>query len=192
MRDVMNAIIEMYNFKMSAPLLRMYDAALSKYDIDAIEQAFGEHISDPVKSKFAPKPGDLILYIAGTKRDRAGNAADKLQLAIRKTTAHTGVTFDDALINLTIQQLGGWVSCYYSVCEAEKSHEYIAQFVKTYERLSIAGATHHSSYLPGRADDGSFVPVGDAAGVRDVVLSGYDPKRPQLTQRSAVQIRHNS
>lgn len=192
MKAVLMIIIEMYKKPMSAPLMRVWDLSLVPYTIDSIEKALVAHISDPVKSAFEPKPGDLILHITGTRRDRAAIASHKLQLAIRQATAHTGVTFDDPLINLAIWQLGGWVTCYYSVCDAEKSHDYISEFAKVYERLAKASTSQHPAYLPGRDKNGSFVPVGDAAGVRQTVLSGYDPKNPQLMRYAANQIGSNA
>jgi hypothetical protein len=188
MAGLILSIIETYGKPMSEPLMKIWDRALEKYDIDAIEDAFMSHISDPVKSAHPPKPGDLILHITGTKRDRAATASSKLQQAIRCATASTGVTFDDPLINLTILHLGGWVGCYYSMCDAEKASEYVDSFIKTYERFSTNAAPQHPAYLPGRNDDGTFIPVGENEGVRKVVMTGYDPKNPQITRFDPKQI----
>lgn len=189
--QVMMMVSVTYDVEFTDALVQVWQMLLkNKYPIAAIEKASLAHMSDPNWGHIAPKPATLIRLIEGTTRSRAAVAVDKLQLAIRLVTARTGVTFDDPLINLSITSLGGWSGCYGSIVDhdQERVHDYLASFIKIYERLANSGGSQHPSYVAGLDDNGSFVLIGDDTAARNTVATGYDPKNPQLTHYSAKQI----
>lgn len=125
--------------------------ALSKFDAARVEKVALEHISDPQKGQFMPRPADLIARLEGTSTDRATVAWLKAREAASDVGAYSSVEFDDPLIAGVIDAMGGWPK----FCRLEQKDISYAghEFGKHYEALARVGAgVEHPKFLRGECD----------------------------------------
>lgn len=173
----MLTISETYDYKFSEAASGIWESALSEYDISDIERALQIHISDTERGERRPHPATIIRHIQGTVRTRSENAAAVLVHATTRATDRHGVSFPDPLVNAAVAQTHGWSAAYFCIVKPETCDDYLEQFKRAYERLSMS-PSRHPAYLPGRNDDETFVVIGDEAAVDQVVRTGYNPKKP--------------
>jgi hypothetical protein len=98
---------EIYERQCSKMMIQIWWAAVKHYDIDLVCKALTDHITDPDTGHFPPKPADVIRHITGTKTDVSMLAWHKVLNAM-SYGAGRSVCFDDAAINQTISDIGGW------------------------------------------------------------------------------------
>lgn len=107
---LMNMTYELYGKQEpNIAILRMYFAALIRYEFDEIKEAINHHAVDPDQGQYLPKPADIVRNILGNTQTQAELAWTKVDLAIRTVGSHESVCFDDRLIHAVIEDMGGWV-----------------------------------------------------------------------------------
>ena len=90
---------------LEAAAIRIYWECLLTYSLEDLHGAMVRHIET---SKFFPKPAELIQLIDGTVETQAVTAWIVVMEAIRRVGSWGVSTFEDPMINLSIQALGGW------------------------------------------------------------------------------------
>lgn len=103
------ACAEVYGKTLSDPVATIWWNALKDHDIEAVEGAFTKHLQSPDAGQFMPKPADVIRMLVGTSLDTAMVAWSKVDRGVRSVGPYASVTFDDALIQRVVQDMGGWV-----------------------------------------------------------------------------------
>lgn len=130
-KDLIVNVMDFYKQDVSTFSLQVWWGAVSKFDMPALEKAFGIHCT---KSKFAPKPADVVELIEGSGMDKAGIAWGKVDKAIRQAGGYHTVIFDDPLIHAVVAEMGGWP---YLCQTLEKDLQFRAgEFRKRYQGLS--------------------------------------------------------
>lgn len=121
-----------YDKKLAPEAVMIYFEALREYEIEAVIAALREHVKTPNRCNFYPKPGAIEELIVGTKATASMRAWTKVERAIRAHGAYRSVVFDDPLIHVVLDEMGGWIR----LCEvgSEKDLEFQRNlFCKRYE-----------------------------------------------------------
>jgi hypothetical protein len=103
-------VMGFYGKSVSRFALDVWWAALKRYDLAAIVDAFNRHLANPDAGQFAPKPADIIRMLQGSTQDAALRSWAKVDFAVRQIGTYCDVAFDDALIHRVIQDMGGWIA----------------------------------------------------------------------------------
>ncbi|MFV0575972.1 MAG: DUF6475 domain-containing protein [Vibrio sp.] len=108
--EMLRMTAEMYSKPSpAAQLIKMYWAALEKYEISEVRSALNIHIQNPDVGQFFPKPADIIRNIDGTTESKAQLAWTQVQKAIGSVGGCNSVVFDDAIVHAVVDDMGGWV-----------------------------------------------------------------------------------
>lgn len=108
--DGIVGVMSFYGKDVSQFALDVWWNALRQYDLPAINEAFGKHISNPDAGQFPPKPADIIRMLQGSTQDAALVAWAKVDKAVRHVGSYQDVVFDDPLIHRVIFDMGGWIA----------------------------------------------------------------------------------
>lgn len=104
----MAALGEYYGAALSAGLIEMYWQGLQSYSIDDFERAVAQHMRNPENGQFRPKISDLVKLIEGSTTERAAVAWSKVRHAVRSVGPYQTLVFDDPLIHVCIENMGGF------------------------------------------------------------------------------------
>lgn len=85
-------------------------ASVQQYDLSAIRDAISKHVQNPETGRFLPKPADVIRMLGGTTSDSALMALHKFETAQQRVGSYMTVVFDDPLIHVVVEEMGGWVA----------------------------------------------------------------------------------
>lgn len=118
----------------SAGALKVMAAALAAYPVADVRRALSVHVR---RSKFMPRPADLIEILEGTAEDRARAAWQTVLNALRRHGAYASVAFGDPLIHYAIERLGSWIALSGMERQAEPFRE--KDFVSWYGKGERAG-----------------------------------------------------
>ena len=121
-----------YDKKLAPEAVMIYFEALREYELSAVIAALREHVKPPGRCNFYPKPGSIEELIVGTKATAALRAWTKVERTIRTQGAYRSVVFDDPIVHLVLDEMGGWIR----LCEtgSEKDLEFQRNvFCKRYE-----------------------------------------------------------
>lgn len=144
---VLNATAELYNRTLSSFAIGLYWSALRDYDLAAVKQALGMHIRNPDTGQFMPKPADVVRMIGGTTQDAALQAWAKVDKAIRRVGTYASVVFDDSIIHLVINDIGGWIALGQ---KTEDEWPFVAkEFENRYRGYRLREPTEYSPILIG-------------------------------------------
>jgi hypothetical protein len=146
---LMLTLSELYDKKVSEPVLKMYFIALEQFPIEQVQRAVNRAVTE---LKFFPKPAELIELMAGNRDDRAESAWETLWQAYLKAGYWDSVIFEDLIITATVLNVfGGWVAM--SAMLKELSPEMIQakrkEFVASYRREANKPAKYEFKHLPG-------------------------------------------
>lgn len=98
-----------YGKEVSEQLIDIYWQTLKHFKLSNIIQAVEQHISDPDTGQYFPKPADLVRIIKGSLATQALQAWTKVHKAILQLGAYQTIAFDDCLIHVILDDMGGWV-----------------------------------------------------------------------------------
>ncbi|MGB0893816.1 MAG: DUF6475 domain-containing protein [Parashewanella sp.] len=115
--EIWSATYNLYSKQMTLPILNLTFEALNHFTIKQIRNGLTSHIQSPESGAFCPRPADVIKQIEGSGIDRASNAWAKVLYAIRHVGAWSSIQFDDLLIHLVIEKIGGWIT----LCKLKES-----------------------------------------------------------------------
>lgn len=190
--QLMLAAGETYNRVVSEAITVMWWKMLGQYDFEQVQQAFLKHFADPEAGQFFPKPADITRHLVGTRTDNAMVAWGKVQRTIREVGAYRDVVFDDALIHVVIDDLGGWPK----VCRTTvEDMSYVQhRFSEAYRAYSAKKPAEFPALLSGESNalnrlNGKEVAppvmIGNPRNSQLVLESGVGVGTPQLTQEAA-------
>ena len=103
------ALHEYYGKGVSEAVVELYWQGLYQYTNDQLETAVMRHIQNPDNGQWMPKVSDLVKMMAGSTQDAALTAWNKVERAISGVGTHRSVVFDDPIIHVVLEDLGGWI-----------------------------------------------------------------------------------
>lgn len=106
--ELLAGVFDLYQREISTFAARIWWEALKDYDIAVVSQAFSCHITNTDTGQYLPKPADIIRAIEGNSQDSAILAWAKVQRAVGSVGQYHSIVFDDPVIHLTLDDLGGW------------------------------------------------------------------------------------
>lgn len=107
---VLTTAMNVYDKRVDPAQAAMWFAVLGEFSIADIRRAFGEHMRDPDRGQFAPKPADLVRAIRGSTEARSIRAWDSLVEAIRRAGHTHDVVLPDPVLHAVVRDLGGWMA----------------------------------------------------------------------------------
>ncbi|MFO1259075.1 MAG: DUF6475 domain-containing protein [Gammaproteobacteria bacterium] len=188
--QLLAAVGEVYNKRMSPTLTKLYWRALVGFDWQDVVRAFEAHVRDPDSGQFMPKPADIIRVVSGNGESQCLQAWSKVERAIRNIGPYQSVAFDEASIHAVLEQMGGWVR----LCTlSEKDLPFTAKEFQTrykayryklpthYPRYFI-GLSEHQNVLQGFEGHGTVL-IGDRDKAYSVMKGGSES---QMTRISSI------
>ena len=159
-------------------------------DFETISLAFSNHLSDPERGQWMPKPADLVRQLDGTQSDRSRRAWGKVLDASQRVGAYQSIAFDEAAIHAAIEDVGGWIA----VCRTELDElphlerrfcaayrAYIAPGKLTSWSPKLLGQHDIDNNLKGYENQGAVL-IGNAEKAREVLRLGSVGTRTQVTR----------
>lgn len=186
---VLRATLDVYGKEASPDVLRIWWAALQDRSIDEIRIGFSRYIRSTESGSFPPKPADIIRMIDGTSSDRGMVAWSKVHEAILRVGSYRSLAFDDPIIHVVIEGMGGWPA----LCATPKDELPFRsnEFSKRYRALAeTGGASSYPSYLVGISESQNNMNgfksdppmlIGDASKAAQLIASGTTSPRLQIT-----------
>ncbi len=139
LKQALIMLAEIYEKDITQATLEAYWLVLQEKEDRELLQAVKNHIK---KSKWFPKPSELLEEIEGDMTYKSEKAWNEIQEAINRYGIYESVEFADTKINEAIQLLGGWVAInMIPVSEVEYKKK---EFMKIYQ--TCKGKAMH---LPG-------------------------------------------
>jgi hypothetical protein len=89
-------------------MVELYYNVLCEYPLESVSEALYQHMADPDRGQYWPKPADVVRHISGGKGTQALAAWDTALQGVREVGAYGTVTFSDRLILAVIDRMGGW------------------------------------------------------------------------------------
>ena len=136
--SAIHGTFEIYSTKpVSEQLMDIWWATLKPYDIADVCRALTKHISDPERGQYAPKPADVIRFLASGEKEQLENLKSKAEMqwfnvtrAITNCGTYRTPNFKDPITAASINALGGWPH----ICaKTTQQLEFLQkQFVSTY------------------------------------------------------------
>ena len=176
---VLGVLAEAYRQKITPVTIKAYEIGLEGVPVEAIEQATQKALA---QCKFLPVPAEL-RKLAGemSHEHRAALAWEAFLEAVSRHGYYVSVDFDDAAINATAHNLGGWTSL------IERLDEEDAKWIrKDFERIYLGFVCSGVEPSQARALIGWCDKQNAASGHHDAVrkperiTTGLPATRPQL------------
>lgn len=191
--DVLKAVLDLYGKEASAPVLRLWWAALEQFSIGEVRHGLTRFVRSPDSGSFPPKPADIIRMIEGTSGDRGTLAWSKVQEAFGRVGGWQSVAFDDPIIHAVIEDMGGWPK----LCATDKDEMNFraADFAKRYRTYAELGINRFPAYLSGRHEGDNLlrghnapkpILIGDPEKAMQVIQQGQETPRLQITSFSQI------
>lgn len=171
--------------------LSVWWQACQQFEMEQVRKVFTEHILDPDRGQYPIKPSDLTRLLIGTKTDRALVAWGKVLDGMQRVGAYQSVGFDDPIIHIAVEDLGGWIAV--CRCELKELAHVERRFCDTYRAYAARPLGHYPSRLPGVAElenatAGRRVPapvlIGNPERAAEVIRHGGTGAKTQFTQIS--------
>lgn len=89
--------------------LEVWGALGGEVGHEKIMQACRRHFKDPERGQFMPKISDISRVLGGTGKELGLIAWSKFMRAVRSIGTYNSVVFDDPIIHLCCQDLGGYI-----------------------------------------------------------------------------------
>jgi len=145
------ALHEYYGKDISSAVMELYWIGLCQHTNEELESAVMRHIANPDTGQWMPKVADLVKMMEGTTQDSAWQAWTKVERGISSAGTYRSVAFDDPIIHLVIDDMGGWIE----LCQTQaKEIPFIQKrFEQIYRSYKIRGELPpHKPYLIGSAE----------------------------------------
>lgn len=192
--SLLQATMDVYNKDISTDVIKIWWLAMSQFPIEQIRVGLSKYITSPDYGKFPPKPADIIFMMEGSSQDAALTAWNKVLEAISRAGTYKSVCFDDPIIHLCIDDIGGWIG----LGETEEKELPFVQkrFEQTYRNYKSRGdIPAHKRYLIGRSEANNNllgyaspepVLIGDKELAMKTKQLGSDKPRIAMTTAEAV------
>lgn len=169
---MIKSVAQLFDKKITSGMMQVYWDCVQDYQLEHVRLALTYACK---KSKFFPKPADIQEFMSGTPDEAAALGFDKLITAIRSSGSIASVVFDDPVIHVVVDQMGGWLKvCKWETNElAFRQHDY----VKRHTMLQRIGVQSWPCKLKGSTELANqdhypeWVPPPVFVGNRDAALS---------------------
>lgn len=174
---------EISRTELSSQAQFLYFQMLEKYELQEIQKAVRAHLANPDTGAFMPKPSDIIKHIEGNSDSQALQAWYKLITAIERVGPYQTVCFDDPIIHLCVQEMGGWLDLN-NISDHDVPFKQ-NEFVKRYRGYLLTGYRSFPAKLIGRVESNNVsnqslpnphiptvVLIGNKEKAKDVLLRG--------------------
>jgi len=140
-------ICEIYQRNTNEVFIELYWRALQHFELKAVEAAFNAHIQDPDHGNRMPLPADIIRLLEGNRYTQASQAWSKVVSAIQHIGTWETVVFDDVIIHVVIEEMGGWIA----LCQLKQNDlSYrLHEFIKRYSSYILHKPTDYPNRLCG-------------------------------------------
>lgn len=146
--DLLTAAMAYYGKEASLFMLSIFWDALKRFEFEDVSRAFSLHAQNPDNGQWAPKVADVVKLIEGSTATQGMTAWAKVLKAIGSVGRMRSVAFDDPLIHVVLDEMGGW----YALCstnEAELPFK-AREFERRYQGYRLRRETPaYSPYLIG-------------------------------------------
>src|SRR5262249_10206529 len=99
----------MYRTPLSRKSLELYWNTLQPFEWTDVKAAFQMHLTDPDTGQYFPKPADVVRHVHGNSETQALKAWSKVDEASHAVGCYASVVFDDPIIHVVIEDMGGWI-----------------------------------------------------------------------------------
>ncbi len=106
--ELLGSVSEIYKQDLSSMAIGLYYNTLKEYSYEQVEKALNTVIRT-YKYNCMPKPAEIVEAIEGKESDRALIAWQSVIDTIRKHGYYQTIIFDDKIIHMCIEHLGGWM-----------------------------------------------------------------------------------
>lgn len=193
--ELIAGVFAYHRTQVTPAVISVYWRGCAPYAIEQVTKAMDVLAADPEAGRFTPKIADIVRVLQGTQTDRSLIAWGKVSSAMGYVGAYRDVAFDDPIVHLCVNDLGGWPK----FCRTPYDEQGYLQhaFSKAYQAYANRGEpTEWPSFLVGASEGreqyekvGLPPPriklVGDIEAARRVVDGGTAVAR--LTATAAVQ-----
>lgn len=194
--QLLTDVLGFYGQTTSTFALSVWWEACRGLEFSAVQRALSRHAMDPERGMFAPKPADVVRQVQGTPTDRAARAWSIVLDAASRVGAYTDVVFDDPIIHVVVEDMGGWVA----LCRTDTDRLSYLQhrFTEAYRAYTNRGdLTQYPRKLTGdRSPDEVYmarglpppkpVLIGDPVRAQRVLTNGSSAGRLQITSVADV------
>lgn len=190
---LMADVYAFYHRDTSRFALNVWWEAMKPFDYPAVSEAINRHCVNPDNGQYVPKPSDIVKLLRGSTQDGALVAWAKVDKAVRTIGTYRSVTFDDPIILLVLQDMGGWIAL---GTKKEDEWPFVArEFENRYRGYATRPSLEYPRWLPGISEAQNSqagqpveppVLIGDAVRAKAVLQNGSDTQRigfQQLSER---------
>lgn len=131
----MKAVLRFYQEEASAAVLDVWWNICEPYSMKQVRAAITAYTASASGGLFAPNPIDIATSLQEVKSDAATQAWRKVVGAVQHVGAYKDIRFDDGLIHLVIQGLGGWPALCKTVRAERASFE--RRFCESYRAYCV-------------------------------------------------------
>lgn len=108
--ELLGDVMAYYQKPTTPFLLSTFWDGLRKHEFEDVSRAFSLHACDPDRGQFAPRVADITRMLEGSTQTQGMRAWAKLETAMRSVGAYRSVAFDDPLIHVVVNEMGGWTT----------------------------------------------------------------------------------
>ena len=108
--ELIGGVMAYYQRPTTQFLLDLFWRGLQAHEFEDVQRAFDLHAINPDNGQFAPKLADLKKLIEGSTQTQGMRAWAKVETAMRSVGAYRSVAFDDPLIHVVVNEMGGWTT----------------------------------------------------------------------------------
>lgn len=172
-------LYELHGKEPQKPLTKIYFFALARYDIEIVLQAMAKALG---KSKFFPKPVEIIEIIEGKIESRAEVEALKVLDAMKTLSRTNAVVFDDPVTAAVVERgYGGWFKLASTHKEANDTW-FVKDFRQRYAAFTEQGV-QHVGVLAGEygTENVDVALIGNAQKAQAALEAGAQQRNSQIT-----------
>lgn len=186
-------VLAFYRQDVSRFAMSVWWEACKGFDFEQVARAFNAHAVDAERGQFSPKPADIVRALQGTRTDQARVAWGKTFDAMQRVGAYQSVVFDDPIIHIVAEDLGGWQKLCRSSMDELSYLEH--RFCEAYRAYAARPVSEFPAKLLGefecinRHEGRKVAPpvlIGDAKKAAEVLRLGGAGARTQFTLASDV------
>lgn len=136
-----------FSKELNQDLVNFYWEMLRDFSFAEVQEAIRIYGTNPDTGKFFPLPADIVAAIKGNSREQALLAWTKVDTTSQSVGGYESIAFDDALIHVVIEDMGGWQKL---CATSNAAMPFVAkEFQERYRGYVIHSPTRHPSYLVG-------------------------------------------
>lgn len=106
--EVLGDVLSLYGRQASVGVLRIWWAALERFDFEAVRHALALHVADADAGRFAPVPATIQGLIEGAPEECAAQAWTLVLRAVRELGPYRDVDLRDPTAAQVVREMGGF------------------------------------------------------------------------------------